>query len=365
MRFRWSLLGKVAVRGPLMLLGLLWSVPMLVRAGILRKRALVVFVVPNPEFITGGMLSIYQLYRKSIELTDVHHGGVIMCFPPGRTPGRWRNSMIDSRITVWPFAIAIRMSFRAKKILIHVPECLLQDFVEQGGPEALQKLSNERVVRLNILNQNVTLMPPQPVIKKLQKIISDVTCTCAHPRYSTLEYQQMLGIPVHHLPAWTYPREPVVSAYEEKENIFLISPDHSQWREPALSLIRGKLPDFRIQVVSKMPFEEYLKLAQKAKFSLTFGEGLDDYFIGVFLRGGIGFAVYNDQFFTTQFQHVRTVYPDWETLVRRLEGDVRYLDRKNVYEGNNAPVRAELKTIWSSARTAQLLTAYYEEYFTT
>jgi hypothetical protein len=335
----------------------------LLRAGALWSRTLILFVVPREEFIGGGMLSIYHLYRTSIQMRDVHQGSVIMCFLPRRRPGRWRNKTIDRRITICPFKFVLRAFFRARKLLIHVPECLLQEFVEQVGMEELQRLSKRRELRVNILNQNVTLMPPRPVIEKLRKALPQVTCTCAHPSYSTLEYQQKLGVPVHHLPAWTYPREPVVSAYEEKENIFLISPDRSEWREPVLGLIGRELPEFRIQVVSNMPFEEYLKLAQRAKFSLTFGEGMDDYFLGVFLRGGIGFAVYNKEFFTEQFHDARTVYPDWETLMRQLVSDVRYLDKKDAYEGSNMPVRAHLEAIWSSSRTANHLRAYYEGHF--
>ncbi|MGA8529543.1 MAG: hypothetical protein WB622_07505, partial [Acidobacteriaceae bacterium] len=137
----------------------------------------------------------------------------------------------------------------------------------------------------------------------------------------------------------------------------------SEWREPVLSLIGRELPQFRIQVVSKMPFEEYLGLAQKAKFSLTFGEGMDDYFIGTFLRGGIGFAVYNSQFFTADFHGFRTVYSDWGTLMHQLISDVRYLDQKDAYESSNAPVRARLETIWSARKTEEHLRAYYKGKF--
>lgn len=364
---RWALARKVVTRGPQALFRSLCSLAMqtarLVRAGVLWRGTLIVFVVPREQFISGGMLSIYNLYRMSLQMTEVHHGSVIMCFLPGRTPRRWRNAVIDRSITICPLRFALRASLRARKLLIHVPEYLLPEFAEEGGLEELRKLSGRRQVRLNILNQNVTLMPSGSVIEKLRAAVPGVTCTCAHPSYSTLEYQQLLGIPVHHLPAWIYPREPVVTAYEGKENIFLVSPDPSEWREPVLSLIRRELPEFRIQVVSNMPFEEYLKLGQKAKFSLTFGEGLDDYLLSTFLRGGIGFAVYNSEFFTTQFQDVRTVYSDWETLMRQLVADVRYLDRKNVYEQTNAPVRAELKAIWSSEKTAHHLRAYYEGHF--
>ena len=367
MSYSLSLMRKAVTRGPRALCRRVWTLLMqftsFLRAGALWSRTLILFIVPGEEFIGGGMFSIYNLYRMSIRMREVHQGSVIMCFCPGRRLPRWRNTTIDSGITICPLEFALRASVRARKLLIHVPEYLLQDFVEQVGIEKLERLSKRRGMRLNILNQNVTLMPPLPFIEKLRKALPGVTCTCAHPSYSTLEYQEKLGVPVHHLPGWTYPREPVVSAYEEKENIFLVSPDRSEWREPVLSLIGRELPQFRIQVVFNMPFEEYLKLAQRAKFSLTFGEGLDDYFIGVFLRGGIGFAVYNEEFFTAQFHDARTVYPDWETLMHNLVSDVRFLDKKDAYEAINAPVRAQLEGVWSSSRTIQRLRDFYEGKF--
>ena len=332
---------------------------MLVRARALRSRAIIVFLVPHGEFISGGLLSIYNLYRMSVDMKGMHQASVVMCFTPGRFTGRWSNAAIDRQVTICPFRLALLAFPRAKNILVHVPEYLLESFAEQLGLEKLKELSRQGL-RLNILNQNVRMMPSVAVIDEIRKAVPDVTCTCAHPSYSTCTYQKTIGIPVHHLPAWTYPCEPVVSAYEEKENVFLISPDRSEWREPVLKMIRRELPHLHIEIVSNMPFHDYLKLAQRAKFSLTFGEGLDDYFIGVFLRGGIGFAVYNEEFFTDEFREAKTVYPDWPALMSGLVADLRNLEEKSIYDATSAPIRGFLKTIWSADKTERCLRSYYQ-----
>lgn len=54
------------------------------------------------------------------------------------------------------------------------------------------------------------------------------------------------------------------------------------------------MPDLEIQVVQDMPLYKYISLEKEAKLSLTFGVGLDVYFIGIFLRRGIGFTAYKD-----------------------------------------------------------------------
>jgi hypothetical protein len=61
------------------------------------------------------------------------------------------------------------------------------------------------------------------------------------------------------------------------------------------------LPELEIQVGRDTPFEKYVALEKKAKWSLTFAEGMDAYFIGTFLRGGRGFAVYNNFLFAEDY----------------------------------------------------------------
>ena len=64
---------------------------------------------------------------------------------------------------------------------------------------------------------------------------------------------------------------------------------------------------------------------------MTFGEGLDGYFLETIFSGGISFSVYNSKFFTADFRSLRTVYESYETLAHRIVGDIVELDREKNY----------------------------------
>jgi hypothetical protein len=249
-------------------------------------------------------------------------------------------------------------------MLVHVPEFALQQFLERMGRRRLMQLRLKHGLRINILNQNVQLMPADIVIERLREAVPEVSCTTAHQSYTTVEFRRRWGVPVHHLPAWTYPQDPVVSRYETKRNLVIVSPDPSPHRDAVLGKISSELPHLQIQVIWRMRFEEYLKLAQVAKWSLTFGEGLDDYFIGVSFRGGVGFTVYNHDFFTPEFKELRTVYPDWDSLADNIVWDIKAMDNEQAMASHTAQVLPLLTRRWSSTKTRLALEEFYQRRFT-
>jgi hypothetical protein len=89
---------------------------------------------------------------------------------------------------------------------------------------------------------------------------------------------------------------------EAKKDLVPVAPDPSPYRERVLDLLAMAWPWPRVHAAQGIRFEEYLKLARSAKWSLTFGEGLDDDFTAVALGGGVGFAVYNEDFFAPEYR---------------------------------------------------------------
>ena len=67
------------------------------------------------------------------------------------------------------------------------------------------------------------------------------------------------------------------------------------------------------------------------KWSLTFGEGLDGYFVDPIFSGGVSFAVFNERFFTPAFAKLETVYSSWEVLMDRMATDLQRLDEPAIY----------------------------------
>ena len=98
-----------------------------------------------------------------------------------------------------------------------------------------------------------------------------------------------------------------------------------------LEIIATKFPQLQLQVIRNLSYEDYRRVISKAKWAITFGEGLDFYFIESIFSGGISFAVYNEKFFTKDFNNLQTVYPDYETLIQNICKDIIRLDNKKSY----------------------------------
>jgi hypothetical protein len=102
-------------------------------------------------------------------------------------------------------------------------------------------------------------------------------------------------------------------------------------KELVLQKIAKELPELRIQIISDLSYEDYTKLIRRAKWSLTFGEGMDGFFVETVFSGGVSFAVFNNRFFTPAFNKLETVYPSWAALLDRLTEDLKRLDELAVY----------------------------------
>jgi len=107
-----------------------------------------------------------------------------------------------------------------------------------------------------------------------------------------------MGVPLHRLSCCIGSEDYLVSRYQEKQALLIVSPDPRPLREHVLDRIAQACPALTIRVIENLPYDDYRKLAGSAKWSLTFGEGLDGYFIEPVLSGGVSFAVFNDRHFT-------------------------------------------------------------------
>jgi hypothetical protein len=87
-----------------------------------------------------------------------------------------------------------------------------------------------------------------------------------------------------------------------------------------------EIPDLETYVVHDLPYVQFKDLLEQAKWTLTFGEGLDNYFIEGVFSGAVAFAVYNDDFFTPDFRDLETVYASFPELRDRICTDLKGLD---------------------------------------
>lgn len=82
-----------------------------------------------------------------------------------------------------------------------------------------------------------------------------------------------------------------------------------------------------------MSFTEFKNLQKRAKWSVSFGEGYDGYSAFAYYKSGIGFGVYNKNFFPDNFKTLpRTFYKSYDELRSNIISDISFLNNKGNYE---------------------------------
>jgi hypothetical protein len=210
--------------------------------------------------------------------------------------------------------------------------------------------------------QNIDLIEKQNVAEL--KRFGKVTVTTAHEAYSDLATRQKLDVPLHKLGTWVGPELYNGRTYRDKEPILVVSHDEHPLKDQVLAKIARALPQLQIRVVNNLSYEEYKALLSRAKWSLTFGEGLDAYFVEMVFSGGNAFAVYNERFFTPDFVGLETVYPSWDALTERITLDLQHLDEPAAYERCWRRTFDLLSELYNSDRFRENLRAFYRGKYT-
>jgi hypothetical protein len=327
--------------------------------GIHGYRNLVVYFIPGIQAVTGGVLQIFALQRLTRELFKGSDSVSVICWLPREGIGYTQFEGFKNDETVFEFARILAVCKPSQKLLLHVPEYATELFCERLGWDVLATLRKKHGLVVSIMNQHHARMAEPDVIAKIKRVCPDVNCSVGHSGWATLSERQRLGIPLHFIPTWYYPDNAPWAPYESKSNLMIVSPDAHQFRDRVLAHLRMCLPDLDIRVIWDMKYETYLDLERSARWSLTFGEGLDGYFYGPMLRGGIAFAVRNSTFDLPGLENRRTIYPNYDSLLSNIVEDIKSLDSKEAYETYNLSVREALVKEFDSGLTKDALQKYY------
>lgn len=244
----------------------------------------VIFFVPGFDVVNGGIISLVSMCKSTQKLIKNPKTGVFSCTIPGEPP-LLEFTQFKNEQTVVDFSSLLKQLKPGTKVLCHVPEIYLTRFLLFGKRRLVQKKSDLKFC-FNILLQNIDFEPPSNVIKQLQAL-GPTTCTTAHLRYATKKTEERLGVPLHHLSAWANIGGYIRKAYKDKRNLIIISPDEHKDRAKVLAVLKSHLPEYELQVISNLTYEQYLNVIADAKFSITFGEGLDGYFSEIVYSGGL------------------------------------------------------------------------------
>ena len=296
------------------------------------KPHLVVFIIPFGDMLNGGVLSINNFYQSSKKKLN---NSIVVLVTPKNAENfiNFTKFNNDSFIFNCKLIILLLRFKKIKEVIFHVPEYYLKQFMDNDFKDNRHVFSKKKLI-VNVLNQKNDEMYSPQIFKEYKEKYGDIfTITCAHKQYANKKNKDEYNIPCHHLSVYldesNYPKK----TFDQKENIILLSPDHHKNKKEIINILKDKLPFFTFITINKITFEDYKELVSKSKFQITFGEGLDGYFIEPYFCKSIGFSVYNEEFFTSNYQLLKTVYPSYKELKRNIVNDILELNNnKTKYE---------------------------------
>lgn len=285
---------------------------------------LVVFIVPGYALISAGVMSIYSLCRTTRTLLPT--ATCLLVTEPGAL-SHAHNDLFrnEEHVFRWGQLMSLLRTWQGK-VILHIPEYLAGRFVSCLSGVHRRLLHSLQHLHLNILNQNMQLMPPPEAVRPLSSLSPRVTQTLAFRRNLTQDLADTYGMPVHlfsvRIDISAYPSVP----FERKEKIIAYSPDACPEKEQVLKRLCRDLPDYELHLIKGITFNEYMELIARSSFVLTFGEGFDSYFIQPLAVGSVGLAVYNDTFFpSSAWKEFPQVFASWDAFVEQAPSFIRSL----------------------------------------
>lgn len=298
----------------------------------LETEKLIVFVVDGADWFTGkdkisgGILSIASIYEETQKLKHIHGADVIMVTQP-KAHLLLKHTQFPNEISVFRFE-QLKQFKNVDEVLIHIPEYQFKAVLINAIDTVFNYITKDKI-HINILNQRIDIMPEPEVIQTAKNDGYTITQTTAHQQYSNEVIRAKFGIPLHKLSVYATPERYIFSTWKDKENLILISPDVVAQKQNILEQLKKHKPEFIIKIISGITYMDYLNLIQHAKYMITFGEGLDFYFIETAFSGGISFAAYNEEFFTEDFKSVPGVFKSYEHMTDNIIETIEALEKNN------------------------------------
>jgi len=323
------------------------------------SKSLILFITPTQKVVNGGVMSIFSLTKESRKLQHIHNSSVELCVYPGDRSYK-KNDLFDNEEYVYDFEQIMKKYPKLDRILIHVPE-LAVDKLNLAFIKYITYFENISDVHFNILNQNIKYMRNLKNISDIYKLADHVTQTTAHDKYATQETSNKYSLALKHLSVFIDPIQYQTVPYEKKKKLIAYSPDKSNMKELVIKRLVDSLPDYEFIEINNMTYEKYKTIIGKAKYVITFGEGLDGYLIESTFSGGIGVAVYNKDFFPSHnFKNESFIYPSYENMYENIVQDIKHADTVGVYNSVNQSMYKKLTDLYSYSRYVKNLTDFYK-----
>lgn len=323
---------------------------------------LIIFFIPPEKIVNGGIMSIFSICKNSREFSNIHKSKVVISTYPGHSSYA-KNDLFENDEKIYAFDDLV-IDGSPEFLQIHVPEYASHE-VFAALKNYSNYLSNIADLRVNILTQNILLLQPPTDVACWFSLTSKVTQTTAHDKYASQSLANEYNLPTHHLSTFIDPSQYKQIPFKDKEDIIVLSPDQHKDRLKIVDKLKIELPNFKLVTVKDMIYEDYKKLMGRAKFTLTFGEGLDGYFIESFFSGGIAFAVYNEDFFPDEsFATLHNMYSSYDEMIGKVCDDIKHFDEDKIYSEANHNNVSKLSTIYSFDTYTENLKNFYLGKFT-
>ena len=285
---------------------------------------LIVYLVPEEDTVSGGVMSINSIAKVTKDLKDIHNSEVMICTVPNpKTFDKF--SKFDSDFDVYRFDQLRHYFKNIKNFVLHIPEIYVFPFLYFLTPDQQLWLKGIENVHINILNQNVDFLPRPREVNYLKELSNKVTMTCAHRKYCVPQFRTSYDIDVHLFSTSNFTNYKNVP-YSEKENLLVYSPDTHPMKERILNKIKEDFPDLKMKEIKNMSYGEYLDVISRAKWMITFGEGLDGYFSESLRSGAIAFSIYNLNFFEDSYDGVPNIFEDYSEMYEKISKFIKQYD---------------------------------------
>lgn len=295
---------------------------------IKNAKSMIVFLTPPTFKMSGGVMSIFSLCESSRKLN------ICDCCLVATYPGKYTyviNDKFNNNEKVYRFEQIVENAKNLQELIIHIPEYYANNFYKRLSIKEKEFLTSIPKLYLNIMNQNIELMPKPSKLKSLYKLTKNITQTIAHERYATQEICDKWQIPTHLFSVNIDLSKYRAYDFQEKEKIIVLSPDVNEYKEEIIKKIEKDLPEWKLITIQNMTFNEYMDLISKAYFTITFGEGMDGYFIQPHCVGSIGFAVYNDNFFPdNSWKDLQNVYLSYDDMLENIVNDIKMFSSNEI-----------------------------------
>jgi hypothetical protein len=333
----------------------------LTRFVTLGAKRLIVVLTPGYDWRKGGIISIAAIYREILAIRHLHRARVALCAVPGE-PLLTKYTWFKNSNYILDLESVLGSCGQLEYLQVHIPEYAVNQVATWLSSPSAARLRSISEVHFNILLQNIDVIRGQPMSGIMP--FGKVTCTAAHQAYTNTVTREALGVTLHGLGVYAGPENHNRTAYQDKEALLVVSHDEHPLKAQVLQQIADANPGLRIQVIHDVSYEQYKKLIGRAKWSLTFGEGLDSYFAELAWSGGVPFAVFNDRFFTPAFATLQTVYPSWEILLEKMPFDLQRLDEPISYGRCWRETYDLLNSLYGTERFRENLRAFYRGEYT-